>query len=116
MFDLTHSHTFLMAQNVFFVKVLKGSLHIYKETIYTFTIIARSSSMDSAGWSKSGCNLSKKMFSHRAALPDCDKDFFKHSHNDWCISMHCNMSASKCSLDIFLIGFPLSPHLVDHSI
>ena len=51
MFDLRHSHTVFMAQNV--VKVLKGSLHIQRNN--TYTIIVRSSSLDSAVWSKSGC-------------------------------------------------------------
>ena len=51
MFDLTHSHTVFMAQNV--VKVLKGSLHTQRNN--TYTIIVRSSSLDSAVWSKSGC-------------------------------------------------------------
>ena len=51
MFDLRHSHTVFMAQNV--VKVLKGSLHTQRNN--TYTIIVRSSSLDSAVWSKSGC-------------------------------------------------------------
>ena len=77
-----------MAQNV--VKVLKGSLHTQRNN--TYTIIVRSSSLDSAVWSKSGCGSrsseivveSGRVWKEGSTLGSC----VSHKERDWILNKY----------------------------